>query len=78
MNNSIINPELYDKLIRKERIRFDREFDLTYKTRRALKINLIKSLVTISGCVLLMFSVPVGAVVLIIGEVISFYGKLVK
>jgi len=78
MNNSIINPELYDKLIRKERIRFDREFDLTYKTRRALKINLIKSSVTIVGCCLLMFSVPVGAVVLIIGEVISFYGKLVK
>lgn len=82
-NHSIINPELYDKVMQKqmkrERIKFDKEFK--YLTPPSFKSKVMKylrsSIVRMIGYSLLLISVKVGVIVLLIGEVLSFYEKLV-
>jgi hypothetical protein len=81
--NSIINPELYDKIMQKqmkrERIKFDKEFKhlKPFSFRDKVIKHLIVSLVRMFGFGLLLVSIKVGVLVLLISEVVSFYERLV-
>jgi hypothetical protein len=80
--NSIINPELYDKIIQKQmkkkRIKFDKEFknlkplSIRDKFMKHLRVSLLRMI----GFGLLLVSIKVGVVVLLISEVVSFYERL--
>lgn len=81
--NSIINPELYDKIMQKqmkrERIKFDKEFkhlkpiSIRDKVMKHLRVSLVRMF----GFGLLLVSIKVGVLVLLISEVVSFYERLV-
>lgn len=82
-NHSIINPELYDKIMQKqmkrERIKFDKEFKhlKPFSFRDKVMKHLRVSLVRMFGFGLLLVSIKVGVIVLLISEVVSFYERLV-